>query len=249
MAQLIRGQIPSNFSAGTLGGSEGPYKIHLEPSPILQRRASDVTRIGPEELEIAARILRTVSAIQQNGIAIAGPQMGLSKRVIVIDFEHPRFLDEAKRFRQQDKRWDLYGPLVMFNPRIVSVGDERITWEESCLSLPNVLATTLREAHVKVVFINLMGEECTLEAEGLLAVCLQHEIDHLDGVMWWSRMLDTSKFLEAKVIWGSVEEAIRTGAYAPPYEWEMPERPPVPEAFRLALKTPVVLKKQLAKSS
>jgi peptide deformylase len=103
------------------------------------------------------------------GIGLAAIQVGVAKRVVTADLakkEEPR------------------APQVFINPEIVSAGDERSVYEEGCLSIPDIHEDVERPATVRVRFRDLDGQPQEVEAEGLLATCLQHEIDHLNGVLF-----------------------------------------------------------------
>jgi peptide deformylase len=103
------------------------------------------------------------------GIGLAAIQIGVPKRVIVMDLA---------------KKDDPKAPQVFINPQVLWVSDERATYEEGCLSIPEFYEEVERPARVRVKFLDLTGAEQELEASGLLATCLQHEIDHLDGVLF-----------------------------------------------------------------
>jgi peptide deformylase len=103
------------------------------------------------------------------GIGLAAPQIGLTKRLIVIDVAGK---DEEPQ------------PLKIVNPEIVWSSDEESTYEEGCLSLPGHYADVTRPAAVRVKYLDETGAAQEIEADGLLATCLQHEIDHIDGVLF-----------------------------------------------------------------
>jgi peptide deformylase len=102
------------------------------------------------------------------GIGLAAPQVGLGLRLAVVDL------------MTNDKP----APIVMINPEIVALSKELATHEEGCLSLPDQYADVIRPALVKVRFLDQSGARKEIEADGLLSACLQHEIDHLDGVLF-----------------------------------------------------------------
>jgi peptide deformylase len=103
------------------------------------------------------------------GIGLAAPQIGLSLRVAVVD------VSEAEK---------PLAPLVLVNPEIVANSTELRVHEEGCLSLPNQFAEVTRPSIIKVRFEDATGAKCEIEADGLLATCIQHEIDHLNGVLF-----------------------------------------------------------------
>lgn len=135
------------------------------PHPTLKRRADTVAGIDDDLVRLMDRMLDTM--YQAPGIGLAAPQVGVSRRVVVIDTSE-----------EKDQ------PLRLVNPRVTWVSDEHAVAEEGCLSLPGQFADVKRPAAVKVSYLDERETEREIEAEGLLARCLQHEIDHLDGVLF-----------------------------------------------------------------
>jgi peptide deformylase len=103
------------------------------------------------------------------GIGLAAIQVGVPKRVIVMDLARK---DDPKE------------PMVFINPEVLWRSDEKATYEEGCLSIPEFYEEVERPASVRVIFLDLAGAEQEIEAGGLMATCLQHEIDHLNGVLF-----------------------------------------------------------------
>jgi len=103
------------------------------------------------------------------GIGLAAVQVGILKRLIVIDISK----DKEKK-----------NPLFLINPQIISQSDNKSIYEEGCLSLPGHFAEIERPAECQIKFIDYHGKEKELRAEGLLATCIQHEIDHLNGILF-----------------------------------------------------------------
>lgn len=101
------------------------------------------------------------------GIGLVGPQVGILKRIIVVDVEY--ILNNKNE------------PIVLINPRIVKASKDKIRDYESCVSCPNISALVERHKKITVEYYDLYGNKCTLMAKDLMAWCLQHEIDHLDG--------------------------------------------------------------------
>lgn len=141
--------------------------ILLVPDPRLRARTRAV---GPGDAEairdLAPRMLAAM--YQAPGIGLAAPQVGTLLRFVVVDL-------------QKDDRPD---PLLLVNPEIVAASKELATREEGCLSLPGQFAEVTRPARVKLRYLDMGGAKREIEAEGLLATCLQHELDHLDGVLF-----------------------------------------------------------------
>jgi peptide deformylase len=152
--------------APSSAGAE-PLPILIAPHPLLKARARPV---GPaDEAAVRAMVPRMFSAMYRApGIGLAAPQVGQSLRVITIDL----MPDEKP------------APLTLINPEILAISQERATREEGCLSLPGQFAEVTRPARVKVRYLDQTGARREVEADGLLAACLQHEIDHLDGVLF-----------------------------------------------------------------
>ncbi|MDX9739668.1 MAG: peptide deformylase [Gammaproteobacteria bacterium] len=134
------------------------------PDPRLRNRAEPVERVDDEIRRLADDMLETM--YDAPGIGLAAIQVGVSKRLIVLDITEDR----------QD-------PLCLINPVVLeSSGTEKL--DEGCLSVPGVFEPVERAARIRYRALNRDGEEIEEEAEGLLAVCIQHEIDHLDGKLF-----------------------------------------------------------------
>ena len=132
------------------------------PDKRLHKVAKPVTAVTDRIRKLAADMAETM--YDAPGVGLAATQIDVHERVVVIDVS-------------EDKN-DL---MVLINPEIVSLSDEQKTHEEGCLSVPGVYDEVVRPATVRVRALNLEGEVHEFDAEGLLAVCVQHEIDHLDG--------------------------------------------------------------------
>jgi len=141
--------------------------ILIAPHPALRAKARCV---GPEDLGLVRDLLPKLFATMYAapGIGLAAPQVGVGLRLAIVDL-------------QPD---DKPAPMVLLNPEIVSASEDEIVREEGCLSLPGHYADVSRPARVRVRFEDETGQRHDLEAEGLLAACLQHELDHLDGVLF-----------------------------------------------------------------
>uniref|UniRef100_A0A831XMQ3 Peptide deformylase n=1 Tax=Geobacter metallireducens TaxID=28232 RepID=A0A831XMQ3_GEOME len=141
-------------------------KILTYPDPVLKKKAAPVTVINEATRELIRDMAETMYDAQ--GVGLAAPQVGVSQRVIVIDVS------------QREERPEL---IVCINPVFVHTEGESYE-EEGCLSVPKYAANVHRHAKVVVKALNLDGEEVTYRAEGLLAIAFQHEIDHLDGILF-----------------------------------------------------------------
>jgi peptide deformylase len=141
--------------------------ILIAPNPILKAKARPVAKADDAAVrDLAAKML--ASMYLAPGIGLAAPQVGHSLRLITIDL------------MPDDKP----APMTLINPEIVALADELATREEGCLSLPGQYAEVTRPARCKVRYLDLTGARQEIEADGLLNACLQHEIDHLDGVLF-----------------------------------------------------------------
>jgi peptide deformylase len=141
-------------------------EILRAPHPLLKTKAKPVETIDGALRQLAADMFETM--YKAPGIGLAAPQIGVLQRLVVVDVAEG-----------DDRR-----PLVLVNPKIDWSSDEVATAEEGCLSLPNQFAEVTRPEAVRVSYLDQHGESRELAAEGLLARCVQHEIDHLDGVLF-----------------------------------------------------------------
>ena len=141
--------------------------ILTAPDPRLKKKAAAVAAVDAETRQLMDDMLETMYAAP--GIGLAAPQVGELRRVIVLDIDR----EEVKT-----------GPLFMANPEIIEVSDEDLTYEEGCLSVPEHYSDVVRPAKVTVRYLDRDGETKEMACEGLLATCVQHEIDHLDGILF-----------------------------------------------------------------
>lgn len=142
-------------------------EIKFYPDPVLARRADEVSDFTPELKQLAQDMAETMYA--NEGIGLAAPQVGESIRLVVIDLSGPSV--------QGDLR-------VLVNPVITARSEDTVDSEEGCLSVRNYRASVSRSAEVTVTAQDLDGKQLTIEADDLLAICLQHELDHLDGTLF-----------------------------------------------------------------
>ncbi|MEH6690570.1 MAG: peptide deformylase [Pseudorhizobium pelagicum] len=137
------------------------------PDPILRQPSRPFEQVDTEVLRLADDMLETM--YDAPGIGLAAVQIGVPRRLLVIDISRD---DEDNK------------PQVFINPEIVASSDDRSVYEEGCLSIPDYYAEVERPATVTVQYIGRDGKQETVEADGLLATCLQHEIDHLNGILF-----------------------------------------------------------------
>ena len=142
-------------------------KILTEPDPFLRQKSEKVDIVDDNIRALMDDMLETM--YDAPGIGLAAIQVGVPKRVIVIDLSKN---DEKKN------------PLYFVNPEIITKSIQDATYEEGCLSVPNQFAEISRPNTCKVKFLDYEGNEKILETEGLLATCIQHEMDHLEGILF-----------------------------------------------------------------
>ena len=152
------------------------------PDPRLKLVSKPITQITDEIRELAADMIKVM--YDEPGIGLAAPQVGVSVRLFVIDTE---WSDEEIGRR----------PLVVINPEI-SEREGRITWDEGCLSVPDYSAVVERDAKITLRGLDLEGQPIVEHAEGLRAVCIQHEVDHLDGILFIDRISRLKRGLYVK---------------------------------------------------
>jgi peptide deformylase len=137
------------------------------PDPLLRQVSAPIERVDAELEQLIDDMLETM--YEAPGIGLAAIQVGVPRRLLVIDLA---------------KEGEEPAPLVFINPEILKSSDERSVYEEGCLSIPDYYAEVERPAAITVKSIGRDGKEQMTEADGLLATCLQHEIDHLNGVLF-----------------------------------------------------------------
>jgi peptide deformylase len=145
------------------------YKIVKIPDPILETKTTPVKQITPEILKLIKDMIETCRKAQ--GIGLAAPQIGKSLRLCVINLEHMGL-----------------PPFALINPKIVKSSWKKVDMEEGCLSIPGLYGMVKRPAKVTVKAMTAEGSETKFEADGILARVIQHELDHLDGVLFTSKM-------------------------------------------------------------
>jgi len=148
-------------------------KILTAPDPRLKERAKPVKKVDEEIRRLMADMLETMYAAP--GIGLAATQVGVLKRVIVVDIANP-------------KEGEPPSPIKLVNPQVVKTSKNTHIYEEGCLSVPNFYEEVERPETCTVTGLDEHGTPITIEAEGLLATCLQHEIDHLEGTLFIDRI-------------------------------------------------------------
>tara|TARA_B100000963_G_C22582805_1_gene651659 strand:+ start:940 stop:1464 length:525 start_codon:yes stop_codon:yes gene_type:complete len=141
--------------------------IIIEPDPILRKKSDPLEKVNDELRKLLDDMLETMYAAP--GIGLAAVQVGILKRLVVIDIS-----------KEEEKR----SPLYLINPIITFKSQKKSLHEEGCLSLPGYFAEIERPAECHINYISYEGEQKKLKATGLLSTCIQHEIDHLDGILF-----------------------------------------------------------------
>ena len=141
--------------------------ILIAPDPRLKAVSTPVETVDAEIRKLALDMADSMYAAE--GIGLAAVQIGVAKRIIVMDLDQK---DGKKDWR------------VFINPRITWASEEMATFEEGCLSVPEIWDDVERPARIKAEYLDLDGKKVEIEADGMLATCLQHEMDHLEGVLF-----------------------------------------------------------------
>ena len=142
-------------------------KILTEPDPFLRHKSEKVDQVNDEIRTLMDDMLETM--YNAPGIGLAAIQIGILKRVIVIDLSR----DDEKK-----------SPMYFVNPEIITNSNNNTAYEEGCLSVPGQFAEINRPDKCKVKYLDYDGKEKILDAQGLLATCIQHEMDHLEGILF-----------------------------------------------------------------
>ncbi len=150
-----------------------PLTIHTLGDQVLRQSARRISKVDESVRELARDMLRSMYTAR--GIGLAAPQVGVHKQLLVIDLDPENAATP---------------PMVLVNPEIGSVSASLDTYEEGCLSIPGVYLSVVRPSDVEVSFRDEQGRPRRIRADGLLARCIQHEMDHLQGVLFVDRVSD-----------------------------------------------------------
>ncbi|MCR9205169.1 MAG: peptide deformylase, partial [Halobacteriovoraceae bacterium] len=175
-------------------------KVFTYPSPVLKKVADPVTEFNEELKALCKNMLFTM--YQAPGIGLAAPQVGISKRLFVMDIDYSR---EKVTRADGTSDYELHGftPLIFINPVIENKKGE-ILYQEGCLSVPGIYEDVKRAETILVKFQDWDGNHHQINADQLLSVCIQHENDHLDGIVFLERLsllkknLLTKKYMKKK---------------------------------------------------
>ncbi len=154
-------------------------EIYKLGNKVLRDQAKRISKVDVSIRELAKNMLESMYSAK--GIGLAAPQVGIQKRILVIDLdiENPTS-----------------PPHVFINPEIISTSATIDTYEEGCLSIPGVYLDVVRPSSIKLSFRDEMGRPKKMNADGLMARCIQHEIDHLNGVLFVDKVNDKEKLLK-----------------------------------------------------
>lgn len=151
-----------------------PLTVHQMGERVLRQPTKRVAKIDKDLRDLVRKMLQTMYS--EDGIGLAAPQVGVNKQLLVID---------------TDPENESASPLVLVNPKILSYSDELATGQEGCLSIPGVYLDVIRPAAIEVSFKDENGRPSKLKADDLLARVIQHEMDHLNGVLFVDRVENT----------------------------------------------------------
>lgn len=154
--------------------------------PVLRAKAEVVGEIDAALGELAESMLDAMYA--HDGCGLAANQVGVARRIIVIDVREAKKRPSVLRIGGKSRPVHKHMPMILINPEIEPVSPRKETGSEACLSIPGVHGNVERPAVVRTRAIDVSGQQVEFEAEGLLARALQHEVDHLDGILFIDRL-------------------------------------------------------------
>jgi len=173
------------------------------PTPVLRAKCRVVSPVTDRHRQLAEDMLETMRAA--NGVGLAAPQVGIDEQVAVIDVSHNPDCVSYMIVNGEERPLLSLMPVVFLNPRL-QLGKQKEYDEEGCLSFPDLRGKVRRSGGIVVTFDTLDGETMTVETDGLLARAFQHEIDHLNGVLFIDRLSPASKVGVMRRLKGLMEE-------------------------------------------
>ena len=177
-------------------------KILTEPNKILRKKSLKVENVNKDIQSLMDDMLETLYAAP--GIGLAAIQVGVAKRVIVMDISRSR--NDIGRDKKEDK--EQKNPMYFVNPEIVWKSEDKFTYEEGCLSVPNQFAEIDRPKQCNVKYLDYNGQPQELKADGLLSICIQHEIDHLEGILFIDYLSKLKKEMIIKKLSKQTKESV-----------------------------------------
>ena len=168
-------------------------EIIKSPDPLLKKTSSPITKVNKEIQSLMDNMLETM--YNENGVGLAAVQIGVLKRIVVIDinYSNSRYSTEKSNNGLENKK-----PLFLINPKIMHSSKETSQYEEGCLSFPTIKAQVNRPKIVTVQFLDYFGIEKTIKCDNLLGTCIQHEIDHLNGITFVDHLSKLKKTILLK---------------------------------------------------
>jgi peptide deformylase len=154
--------------------------IHLFGDDVLRQPARDVEKITPEVEQLIQDMIDTMHGA--SGIGLAAPQVGRSEKIFVADLRPMEEVAEEEEIEVPEE------PMVFINPRIIEEGDEEVDFEEGCLSIPELREVVSRPDRIRIAYRDRNFEEQEMEAHGILSRVIQHEFDHLEGILFVDRL-------------------------------------------------------------
>jgi len=182
-------------------------KILTEPNKILREKSLRVENVNKDIQSLMDDMLETLYAAP--GIGLAAIQVGVAKRVIVMDISRSRNnigRDKDDINKNEDK--EPKKPMYFVNPEIIWKSEDKFTYEEGCLSVPNQFAEIDRPKQCHVRHLDYNGQPQELKADGLLSTCIQHEIDHLEGILFIDYLSKLKKEMIIKKLSKQTKESV-----------------------------------------
>lgn len=198
-------------------------KILTFPDPRLREVSKPVETFGPELKTLAENMIETM--YDAHGIGLAAPQVGELIRMVVID-TRPRD-EKGRRYKDEEMselEKSVQQPLILINPEIVN-GEGKTTFDEGCLSVPGYFETVQRNLVVEVKAFDLNGKEFRVKSDGLLGICMQHEMDHLEGTLF----IDHLSFVKSN----KIKNQIKKHGYPPKQKDEEDENTKASDSEKL----------------
>lgn len=169
------------------------------PDPRLRELSKPVEKFTPELKKLAENMLETM--YDENGIGLAAPQVGELIRMLVIDTRPRDTKGRYEKNEMSEKESQVTQPLVIINPEIVK-GEGKTTFSEGCLSVPSFFEDVERHEYIELKYQDLDGKTQILKTDGLLAICIQHEMDHLEGTLF----IDHLSFVKSNKIKNQIKK-------------------------------------------
>jgi len=165
-------------------------KVVRYPTAVLRAKCRSIETVTDRHRKLADDMLETMR--DEHGVGLAAPQVAVDEQMAVIDVSHNPKCVSYFKVSGEDKNMVAHMPIVFLNPKL-ELGRDKVSDEEGCLSFPDLRGQIRRSTGIKVTYQTLDGETVTIETDGLLARAFQHEIDHLNGILFIDRMSPVAK--------------------------------------------------------